>query len=187
MAEMHDPTVQATDNPDGQTPDGSTQPNNPPTQNEPETYPRQVVKDLRAESAQYRIKAKELQDKLDAIQRQSEQKLKDEQQWQTLAQQWEAKVKELEPVKANYDSLIATIKTSNDDRIAKLPADMQGLVPDYDDPVKLATWLDANADKLTRPAAPNLGNGAGSGERLPVRPAPDQQTTIRRRTYVQPA
>lgn len=191
MADTNTQTVQATD-PAGQAPTGNDKPDQPTTQTNggQDVFPRDVVEALRAEAASHRVKAKELQDRLDALAQQQTQQLKDDQKWEALAKTLEGKVDELEPIKNRFDALLQGIKASNESRVAKVPADLKGLIPDYDDPVKLSEWLDANLDKLTRPLAPNLGNGAGSGERQSVPPTvtPEQQRqAIKRRSYVQAA
>ena len=57
-------------------------------------------------------------------------------------------------------------QAANERRIAAIPEQMRTLVPEYDDPLKLAAWLDANAAVFSRPAPPPMdgragGNGGG--------------------------
>ncbi len=67
---------------------------------------------------------------------------------------------------------MANIDASNKRRIDAIPEQMKGLVPDFDDPSKLANWLDANAQVLTKPLAPELNGDAGDGSR------PTEQITL---------
>lgn len=66
---------------------------------------------------------------------------------------------ELEAAQARIDAVNADIKASNEQLIAKIPENMRGLVPAYDDPAKLRGWLDANANLLQRQTLPNTGAG----------------------------
>lgn len=174
--------------PEGQMPEGHlpTQSTQPTQDNNQDMFPRKYVQDLRDESANYRKKAADLEARLAKIE---EDRLKAQNEWKTLAEQYEQQVKQLEPVKGSYEALIEKIKASNIKRIKTIPDEWRSLVPDYDDPVKVADWLDANYERLTKPAAPNLGNGAGSGERRSAAPQPAQpeKSSILARNFVQPA
>lgn len=64
------------------------------------------------------------------------------------------------------DALMAQAQAANERRINAIPEQMRTLVPEYDDPLKLAAWLDANAAVFSRPAPPPMdgragGNGGG--------------------------
>ena len=59
------------------------------------------------------------------------------------------------------DAITAQAQAANERRIAAIPDAMKSLVPEYDDPLKVAAWLDANAAVFSRPAPPPLDGRAG--------------------------
>lgn len=123
------------------------------------TFDLAYVQDLRKENAKYRTKAKDLeQQKKDA----EEATLTQQQEWQKLAEQRQAKIAELEPYQERYDGMITAVAESNTKRVASIPETMRQLVPDFEDPLKLAGWLDANSQLLTKPVAPTVNGSAGS-------------------------
>jgi len=99
--------------------------------------------------------------KLEQEQKQAdEQRLKEQEQWKELAEQRAAQLADLEPYKAQVDEMRAALDATVKARIERLPEDQRTLVPDYGDPRKTLAWLDANEEKLTRPAAPDMDAGA---------------------------
>lgn len=126
-------------------------------------FPRDYVEALRKEAAQYRTKAKELED---AQKLADEAKLAEQQKWQELAEQRAAELKEISQYKTRYEEMLESIRASNQKRVESVPENMRSLIPDYDDPARLSSWLDANAALLSaKPLAPNLNGAAGSGTR----------------------
>jgi DNA repair exonuclease SbcCD ATPase subunit len=133
-------------------------------------FPLDYVQQLRQEAANYRTKLKE-QEQAQAKQREAE--LAKKQEWEQLAEERAKQLAELEPIKTAYEQMLETLKASNAKRIESVPEDKRSLIPEYDDPSKLAAWLDANAALLSmKPVAPNINGAAGSGQRpgaaLPV-------------------
>jgi len=129
---------------------------------EPKTFDEAYVKDLRKEAANYRTKLRDFEQK----QKEAEEaRLAEQQEWQTLAEQRAAKIAELEPYQSRYDSMITAVAESNTKRVQSIPETMRQLVPDFEDPLKLAGWLDANVQLLTKPVAPAMNGSAGTGER----------------------
>jgi len=59
------------------------------------------------------------------------------------------------------DALMAQAQAANERRINAIPEHMRSLVPEYDDALKLAAWLDANAAVFSRPTPPPLDGRAG--------------------------
>jgi hypothetical protein len=95
-----------------------------------------------------------------------EAELAKKQEWEQLAQERAAQLAELEPIKAQFEAMLENLKASNEKRIESVPEDRRSLIPEYDDPSKLAAWLDANAALLSiKPQAPNINGAAGSGQR----------------------
>jgi hypothetical protein len=78
--------------------------------------------------------------------------------------------------------MLESVSESNKRRVESVPEQMRGLVPDFDDPVKLSNWLDANSQLLTTPLAPALNGESGSGERPSDSPglSEEQLQTARR-------
>lgn len=72
-----------------------------------------------------------------------------------------AKANQADALKAAHDALIEQVKAANEKRIAAIPEAMRGLVPDYDDPQKVAAWLEANSAVFAKSPAPNLDGRAG--------------------------
>ena len=129
---------------------------------EPKMFDADYVKDLRQEAASYRTKLRTLEQKeKDA----DETRLVEQKEWQTLAEQRAGEVKELESYKDMYTAMVDSVAESNTQRVKAIPESMQGLVPNFDDPIKLSGWLDANAQLLGKPIAPTMNGSAGGGER----------------------
>lgn len=126
---------------------------------EPKMFDEAYVKELRNEAASYRVKAKELEQK----QKEAEDaRLAEQNEWKTLAEQRAAEVEALKPYQQRYSDMVESVAESNTRRIASIPENMRQLVPDYDDPLKVATWLDANSQLLAKPIAPSLNGSAGN-------------------------
>ena len=83
-----------------------------------------------------------------------------------LYQSAKAKADAADALQERLDAITAQAQAANERRIAAIPENMRSLVPEYDDALKLAAWLDANAAVFSRPAPPPLdgragGNGGG--------------------------
>jgi multidrug efflux pump subunit AcrA (membrane-fusion protein) len=83
-----------------------------------------------------------------------------------LYQSAKAKADERDALQERLDALMTQAQAANERRINAIPEQMRSLVPEYDDPLKLAAWLDANAAVFSRPAPPPMdgragGNGGG--------------------------
>jgi len=129
---------------------------------QPKMFDEAYVKELRQEAASNRIKLREFEQK----QKEAEEaQLAEQKKWQELAEKRAGELQELAPYKQRYETMLETIAESNKRRIESIPENMRGLVPEYDDPAKVASWLDANAQLLSKPLAPELNGEAGNGER----------------------
>lgn len=156
------------------------------TQPQPQTFPLEYVQQLRQEAAGYRTKLKEFEE---AQRNKHEQELAEQNKWKELAEQRAAKLAELEPTAQAYAQMIETMKASNAKRIEAIPEASRTLVPEYDDPAKLAAWLDANAALLNaKPIAPSL-NGAAGGNYRPGAAPPvlsDEELTVAKKMGLTP-
>jgi len=78
-----------------------------------------------------------------------------------LYQSAKAKADAADALQERLDAITAQAQAANERRINAIPEQMRTLVPEYDDPLKLAAWLDANAVVFSRPAPPPLDGRAG--------------------------
>ena len=78
-----------------------------------------------------------------------------------LYQSAKAKADAADALQERLDAITAQAQAANERRIAAIPESMRSLVPEYDDPLKLAAWLDANAAVFSRPTPPPLDGRAG--------------------------
>lgn len=96
-------------------------------------------------------------------------RLADQQEWQKLAEQRAARISELEPVAKRVQEIAEALQATVKARVERLPEDMRGLVPEYEDPRKTLAWLDANEARLLRPVAPgtDAGTRGEAGQSVP--------------------
>jgi len=78
-----------------------------------------------------------------------------------LYQSAKAKADAADALQERLDAITAQAQAANERRVAAIPDAMKSLVPEYDDPLKLAAWLDANAAVFSRPTPPPLDGRAG--------------------------
>jgi hypothetical protein len=81
--------------------------------------------------------------------------------YKELYQSAKAKADAADALQERLDAITAQAQAANERRIAAIPDAMKSLVPEYDDPLKVAAWLDANAAVFSRPIAPPLDGRAG--------------------------
>ena len=92
--------------------------------------------------------------------------LKEQNKFKELYETEAQKTADLAVYKERFEGILTSTTEANEARVKALPAQFKAMVPDYEDPLKLATWLDANASTLTGgKTSPNLDGGAGSGNR----------------------
>lgn len=116
------------------------------------------IKALRAEAAKYR---KEREAALKAQEGAQAAALAEQGKYKELYEVAQAKTAELEPLKEQYEAMVAAVQATNAARIATIPDGMKTLVPEYADPMKTAAWLDANSAVFQKPLAPSLDGRAG--------------------------
>jgi multidrug efflux pump subunit AcrA (membrane-fusion protein) len=88
-------------------------------------------------------------------------RLAEQGEYRTLYESVKAKADAADALQERLDAITAQAQAANERRIAAIPDHMRSLVPEYDDPLKLAAWLDANAAVFSRPAPPPLDGRAG--------------------------
>jgi len=119
------------------------------------------LKAVNDESAARRVKLKEQEERIKALEQDRQQRLTVEEKLREA----EANAVGLMQYKDRAAALEAMIQAQNNAAIANIPEDMRGLIPTDYTPERLASWLTANAGKLSRPKAPSLDGGAGVGDR----------------------
>ena len=88
-------------------------------------------------------------------------RLAEQGEYRTLYESVKAKADAADALQERLDAITAQAQAANERRIAAIPEHMRALVPEYDDALKLAAWLDANAAVFSRPTPPPLDGRAG--------------------------
>ena len=88
-------------------------------------------------------------------------RLAEQGEYKSLYESVKAKADAADALQERLDAITAQAQAANERRIAAIPEHMRSLVPEYDDALKLAAWLDANAAVFSRPAPPPLDGRAG--------------------------
>jgi hypothetical protein len=88
-----------------------------------------------------------------------ERRLAEQQEWQKLAEQRAARITELEPLAKRVEEVQEALQATVKARVDRIPEDLRGMVPEYDDPRKTLAWLDVNEARLSRPVAPQTDAG----------------------------
>lgn len=116
------------------------------------------IKKLRAEAAGYR-KEKTAAEKARAEAEAAA--LAEQGKYKELYEKSAPKLEEYDTLRERYDAILATVQETNAKRIEAIPDAMRTLVPEYDDPLKVSAWLDANIGVLQKAPAPGLNGRAG--------------------------
>lgn len=120
----------------------------------------EMIRELREESKARRIALRQREDQ----DREAEQRrLAETGQWQTLAEERLTEIESLARYRERAEMLEARIRESNEQRVARIPEQWRSVVPTDYTPEALASWLDLNLTRLTRPVAPSLDGGASAG------------------------
>jgi hypothetical protein len=124
------------------------------------SWAQDMIRGLRDEAASRRVALKKHEE--EARQRE-QQRLAEQGQWKELAESRAKELSDLQPYRDRAEALETMLRDSNKHRIEQIPEDMRALVPTDYAPEKLASWLDANISRLTKPIAPRLDGGASGG------------------------
>ena len=124
------------------------------------SWAQDMIRGLRDEAASRRVALKKHEE--EARQRE-QQRLAEQGQWKELAESRAKELSDLQPYRDRAEALETMLRDSNRHRIEQIPEDMRALVPTDYAPEKLASWLDANISRLTKPIAPRLDGGASGG------------------------
>jgi hypothetical protein len=143
------------------------------------SWARDMIKSLRSEAAERRVALKQYEEE---TRKRDQERLAEQGKWKELAESRASELNDLAPYRERADALESMIRDSNKSRIESIPEDMQPLVPTDYAPEKLASWLDANLSRLTKPIAPKLDGGAsGSGSAISLT---DEEKQVARDTGV---
>jgi hypothetical protein len=112
----------------------------------------------RKEAASYRTKLRQTEKQATDAEAK---RLAEQGEYRTLYESVKAKADAADALQERLDAITAQAQAANERRIAAIPDAMRSLVPEYDDPLKLAAWLDANAAVFSRPTPPPLDGRAG--------------------------
>ena len=119
---------------------------------------RAELEAARKEAASYRTKLRQTEKaKTDA----ETAAMAEQGKYKELYQSAKAKADAADALQERLDAITAQAQAANERRVAAIPDGMKSLVPEYDDPLKLAAWLDANAAVFSRPTPPPLDGRAG--------------------------
>jgi hypothetical protein len=141
------------------------------------------IKKLRAEAAGYR-KEKTAAEK--ARETAEAAALAEQGKFKELFEKAQPKIADYDGLKEKYDAMVAHIQEMNTRRINAIPDAIKSLVPEYDDPQRLAAWLEANAALFAKPSAPSLDGRAGGNSGAGVTVTDEEVTAFAQRMGVDP-
>jgi multidrug efflux pump subunit AcrA (membrane-fusion protein) len=159
---MSDTTTAPAATPEAQAADGQQmEPEQTNSEHAQALSPEQLRAELdaaRKEAASYRTKLRQTEKQATDAEAK---RLAEQGEYRTLYESVKAKADERDALQERLDAITAQAQAANERRIAAIPESMKSLVPEYDDPLKLAAWLDANAAVFSRPTPPPLDGRAG--------------------------
>jgi multidrug efflux pump subunit AcrA (membrane-fusion protein) len=159
---MSDTTTAPAATPEAQAADGQQmEPEQTNSEHAQALSPEQLRAELdaaRKEAASYRTKLRQTEKQATDAEAK---RLAEQGEYRTLYESVKAKADERDALQERLDAITAQAQAANERRIAAIPDTMRSLVPEYDDPLKLAAWLDANAAVFSRPTPPPLDGRAG--------------------------
>jgi multidrug efflux pump subunit AcrA (membrane-fusion protein) len=159
---MSDTTTAPAATPEAQAADGQQmEPEQTNSEHAQALSPEQLRAELEAarkEAASYRTKLRQTEKQATDAEAK---RLAEQGEYRTLYESVKAKADAADALQERLDAITAQAQAANERRIAAIPDAMRSLVPEYDDPLKLAAWLDANAAVFSRPTPPPLDGRAG--------------------------
>lgn len=148
--------------PEAQAADGQqTEQEQPNSEHAHALSPEQLRAELEAarkEAAKYRTQLRQTEKEATAAEAK---RLAEQGEYRSLYEAIKPKADAADALQERLDAITAQAQAANERRIAAIPEHMRSLVPEYDDALKLAAWLDANAAVFSRPAPPPLDGRAG--------------------------
>ena len=148
--------------PEAQAADGQqTEQEQPNSEHAHALSPEQLRAELEAarkEAAKYRTQLQQTEKEATAAEAK---RLAEQGEYRSLYEAIKPKADAADALQERLDAITAQAQSANERRVAAIPDAMKSLVPEYDDPLKLAEWLDANAAVFSRPTPPPLDGRAG--------------------------
>jgi hypothetical protein len=158
---MSDTTTAPAATPEAQAADGQQTELEQPNSEHAPLSPEQLRAELEAarkEAAKYRTQLRNTERQATEAEAK---RLAEQGEYKSLYESVKAKADAADALQERLDAITAQAQAANERRIAAIPDHMRSLVPEYDDALKLAAWLDANAAVFSRPAPPPLDGRAG--------------------------
>ena len=159
---MSDTTTAPAATPEAQAADGQQmEPEQTNSEHAQALSPEQLRAELEAarkEAASYRTKLRQTEKQATDAEAK---RLAEQGEYRTLYESVKAKADAADALQERLDAITAQAQAANERRINAIPEHMRSLVPEYDDALKLAAWLDANAAVFSRPTPPPLDGRAG--------------------------
>ncbi len=159
---MSDTTPAPAATPEAQAADGQQmEPEQTNSEHAQALSPEQLRAELEAarkEAASYRTKLRQTEKQATDAEAK---RLAEQGEYRTLYESVKAKADAADALQERLDAITAQAQAANERRINAIPEHMRSLVPEYDDPLKVAAWLDANAAVFSRPTPPPLDGRAG--------------------------
>ena len=158
---MTDTTPAQAATPEAQVADGQQMELEQPNSEHAPLTPEQLRAELEAarkEAAKYRTQLRNTERQATEAEAK---RLAEQGEYKSLYESVKAKADAADALQERLDAITAQAQAANERRIAAIPDTMRSLVPEYDDPLKLAAWLDANAAVFSRPTPPPLDGRAG--------------------------
>ena len=158
---MSDTTPAQAATPEAQAADGQQTELEQPNSEHAPLSPEQLRAELEAarkEAARYRTQLRNTERQATEAEAK---RLAEQGEYKSLYESVKAKADAADALQERLDAITAQAQAANERRIAAIPEHMRSLVPEYDDALKLAAWLDANASVFSRPTPPPLDGRAG--------------------------
>jgi len=124
-------------------------------------WAQQLIKDVRAEAASHRVKAKQEADARTAAEAAA---LTEQGRFKELYEKTAAELSQLQKVAERAEALEAKIIATNEARTKRIPQQWHSAIPTGYSPEALSAWLDANEVLFVKKPAPGL-DGGEQGER----------------------
>lgn len=183
---MSETTTAPAATPEAQAADGQqTEQEQPNSEHAHALSPEQLRAELEAarkEAAKYRTQLRQTEKEATAAEAK---RLAEQGEYRSLYEAIKPKADAADALQERLDAITAQAQAANERRIAAIPESMKSLVPEYDDPLKLAEWLDANAAVFSRPTPPPMDGRAG-GNGTPATVSDDEVRDFATRMGIRP-
>lgn len=161
-------------------------PQDPQTESPPaeaQTTEHMIPKSRLDQALNERNELRERLTQLEAAQKKTnDEALVEQNRYKELYEQARSELDTLKAAKEQATRYSAALQATNEARLKQVPEEKQSYVPEYDDPVKLGTWLDENLPKLVTPGKPTPPPMDGSAGATP--PERSAKLTEQQRAFI---